>query len=232
MRWPATAGTTAASWPCPPPSSGDLRKSRDALEQITGEAVVGYRAPTFSVVRRTAWALDVLAEEGFLYDSSIYPVRHDRYGVPEAPRGPFLARGHARTILEFPPATLKVGRMTPAPAGAGTSGCSRWRCCEGACGRRRGPDGRRGDAVLPPLGVRPGPAAIAAAAAEPVADLRRDRPRPSPPGDAARRPPGRPGRRCGEVPARAPRGPHDIHARPVTRVDRRGPPVTNPRDDR
>ena len=97
----------------------DLRQSRDALEQITGEAVSGYRAPTFSIVRGTSWALDVLAEEGFLYDSSIYPVRHDRYGVPEAPRWPFLARGHARTILEFPPATLKVGRMTLPTGGGG-----------------------------------------------------------------------------------------------------------------
>ena len=71
----------------------DMRTSKEALEQATGAAVVGYRAPTFSIVRQTAWALDVLAELGFLYDSSIYPVRHDRYGIPDAPRGPFLARG-------------------------------------------------------------------------------------------------------------------------------------------
>src|SRR5262249_42579651 len=58
----------------------DIRKSQDSLAQITGEAVVGFRAPTFSVVRETAWAIDVLAEMGFSYDSSIYPVRHDRYG--------------------------------------------------------------------------------------------------------------------------------------------------------
>ena len=67
----------------------DLRRSKHALEDLTGAAVVGYRAPTFSITRQTAWALDVLAEEGFLYDSSIYPVRHDRYGVPGAPRTPF-----------------------------------------------------------------------------------------------------------------------------------------------
>src|SRR5487761_1158885 len=69
----------------------DVRKSMDALEQATGEAVRGYRAPTFSILRETAWAIDVLAELGLDYDSSIYPVRHDRYGVPAAPRGPFLA---------------------------------------------------------------------------------------------------------------------------------------------
>jgi polysaccharide deacetylase family protein (PEP-CTERM system associated) len=97
----------------------DLRRSRDALEQAAGAAVVGYRAPTFSIVARTAWALDVLAEEGFLYDSSIYPVRHDRYGVPHAPRGPFLARGEAGgEVLEIPPATLRVlGGNVPAGGG-------------------------------------------------------------------------------------------------------------------
>jgi polysaccharide deacetylase family protein (PEP-CTERM system associated) len=85
----------------------DVRKSRDTLEQVTGEAVVGYRAPTFSIVRQTAWALDILAEMGMLYDSSIYPVRHDRYGVPHAPRSPFRARGEKTAILEIPPATLR-----------------------------------------------------------------------------------------------------------------------------
>ncbi|HYV35474.1 MAG TPA: XrtA system polysaccharide deacetylase [Gemmataceae bacterium] len=86
----------------------DLRKSKDALEQVTGQEVVGYRAPTFSIVRQTAWALDILAEEGFEYDSSIYPVWHDRYGVPGAPRGPFWAKGANGGILELPPATWRV----------------------------------------------------------------------------------------------------------------------------
>jgi polysaccharide deacetylase family protein (PEP-CTERM system associated) len=90
------------------PSSfaADLRQSRDVLEQIGGEAVVGYRAPTFSIGRDTSWAIDTLAEQNFQYDSSIYPVRHDRYGVPDAPRYPFLARGFAHALLELPPATL------------------------------------------------------------------------------------------------------------------------------
>ena len=96
----------------------DLRTSCDALAQVTGAAVVGYRAPTFSILRRTAWALDVLAEEGMLYDSSIYPVRHDRYGAPYAPRGPFLARGLRNAILELPPATLRVPGVN-LPVGGG-----------------------------------------------------------------------------------------------------------------
>jgi polysaccharide deacetylase family protein (PEP-CTERM system associated) len=96
----------------------DVRRSKDALEQVTGEAVVGYRAPTFSVTRRTSWAVDVLADLGMLYDSSIYPVRHDRYGIPHAPRTPFCARGSRREILEFPPATLRLGGVN-VPIGGG-----------------------------------------------------------------------------------------------------------------
>ncbi len=86
----------------------EVRRSKDTLEQLTGAPVVGYRAPTFSVMRRTAWALDVLAELGLAYDSSIYPVHHDRYGVPEAPRWPFRARGGRHAILELPPATGRL----------------------------------------------------------------------------------------------------------------------------
>jgi len=96
----------------------DLRMSKDALEQASGAAVLGYRAPTFSLVRQTAWALDVLGELGLLYDSSIYPVRHDRYGIPDAPRGPFMAQGARHEILEIPPATLSV-RGVNVPVGGG-----------------------------------------------------------------------------------------------------------------
>jgi polysaccharide deacetylase family protein (PEP-CTERM system associated) len=96
----------------------DTRKSKDTLEQVTGEAVLGYRAPTFSIVRKTAWALDILSELGFLYDSSIFPVYHDRYGVPDAPRTPFIAGGDREVILEFPPATLRLGGLN-LPVGGG-----------------------------------------------------------------------------------------------------------------
>jgi polysaccharide deacetylase family protein (PEP-CTERM system associated) len=96
----------------------DVRRSKDALEQVTGAAVVGYRAPTFSVVPEMGWAIDVLAELGLLYDSSIYPVWHDRYGVPWAPRGPFLVQGRKYEMLEIPPATLRVGKRQ-LPVGGG-----------------------------------------------------------------------------------------------------------------
>ena len=97
----------------------DLRRSKDALEEVTGAPVYGFRAPTFSVVRETGWAVDVLAECGFTYDSSVFPVRHDRYGVPDAPRGPFRAVGHAREILELPPLTYRVAGVNLPVAGGG-----------------------------------------------------------------------------------------------------------------
>ena len=96
----------------------DLLKSKEALEQASGTPVVGFRAPTFSVVRQTGWVIDVLAECGFEYDSSIFPVRHDRYGIPTAPRSPFIAEGNERSILELPLATLRmVGQNFPVAGG-------------------------------------------------------------------------------------------------------------------
>lgn len=109
----------------------DVRRSKETLEDVAGVPVLGYRAPTFSVMPQTAWALDVLAEEGFAYDSSIFPVRHDRYGVPAAPRTPFLARGERRRLLELPPATLRLLGMNWPMGGGGyfrlfPLWCTRW----------------------------------------------------------------------------------------------------------
>ncbi len=68
----------------------DVRKSKGILEDLIGEKILGYRAPSYSITRQTLWALEILAEEGYLYDSSVFPVHHDRYGFPQAPRLPFL----------------------------------------------------------------------------------------------------------------------------------------------
>ncbi len=97
----------------------DVRTSKDALEQAGGAAVVGFRAPTFSIMRETAWAIDVLAEQGMLYDSSIFPIHHDRYGVPDAPRTPFIVRGVDRELLELPLLTLSLLGMNLPVAGGG-----------------------------------------------------------------------------------------------------------------
>ena len=67
----------------------DVRRAKEILENLIGTQIIGYRAPTCSITRDTLWALEILCELGFLYDSSIFPVRHDFYGFPEAPRFPF-----------------------------------------------------------------------------------------------------------------------------------------------
>ncbi|HEX5138153.1 MAG TPA: XrtA system polysaccharide deacetylase [Planctomycetota bacterium] len=80
----------------------ETRRAKALLEDLSGTAVTGYRASTFSIVERSLWALDILADEGFLYDSSIAPVRHDRYGIPSSPRAPHLRPARGGTITEFP----------------------------------------------------------------------------------------------------------------------------------
>jgi polysaccharide deacetylase family protein (PEP-CTERM system associated) len=80
----------------------DLKRARDTLEALTGSAVQAYRAPSFSITRRSLWALDILIEEGFRIDCSIYPTLHDRYGMVGAPRWPHHISRPAGTILEFP----------------------------------------------------------------------------------------------------------------------------------
>lgn len=98
----------------------DVRESRALLEDIVGRPVAGYRAPTFSITHRTAWAIDVLAEESYQYDSSVFPVRHDRYGVPDAPRFIHRARGPAGgSLIEIPPLTLRLAGMNWPVGGGG-----------------------------------------------------------------------------------------------------------------
>ncbi|NNL85244.1 MAG: DUF3473 domain-containing protein [Myxococcales bacterium] len=98
----------------------DLRRSRDAIQQAGGVAVEGYRAPSYSITERSLWALHVLADEGFRYDSSIFPIRHHRYGIPKFWRHPVrLDLGNGRSIQEFPMTTLRVaGTNLPMAGGA------------------------------------------------------------------------------------------------------------------
>jgi polysaccharide deacetylase family protein (PEP-CTERM system associated) len=98
----------------------DLRRARGAIEDALGVTPLGYRAPTFSITSDTAWALDVLCEEGFAYDASIFPIHHDRYGVPQAPDRPFAAVTPAGSrIVEFPAFTCRVGPLRLPMAGGG-----------------------------------------------------------------------------------------------------------------
>ena len=97
------------------------RDSKHLLEDLTGQAVRGYRAPSWSITRQTAWALSILADLDYTYDASIFPVRHPAYGIPNAPTRPFLAQPSRADppILELPPLTLRLlGRNLPAAGGA------------------------------------------------------------------------------------------------------------------
>lgn len=98
----------------------DLRESLDVLEGVTGRRPRGFRAPSFSIDHRSLWALDVLAESGVTYDSSIYPVTHPRYGVPDFSRTPCRIRTPGGSELrEFPMTTLRLmGRNLGASGGA------------------------------------------------------------------------------------------------------------------
>lgn len=97
----------------------DLRRSRDVLAEITGQAVRCYRAPTFSINRQTLWALEVLVEEGFRVDSSIFPIYHHRYGIPRACTSIHRIDTPSGTICEFPPAVVQFGPLRLPASGGG-----------------------------------------------------------------------------------------------------------------
>jgi polysaccharide deacetylase family protein (PEP-CTERM system associated) len=99
----------------------DVRRSRDAIEHAGGIKLVGFRAPSFSITCNSLWALQVLAEERFEYDSSIFPIRHDLYGIPNAPRWAHRRRlPSGQTIWEIPPSTVRIGRANLPVAGGGS----------------------------------------------------------------------------------------------------------------
>ncbi len=93
----------------------DLGESINILEDASGKKVLGFRAPTFSVVKDTFWSFEIMAKLGLVYDSSVYPIWHDRYGVPDAPRREYKAyESNGKTITEFPMSTVKIlGKNVP-----------------------------------------------------------------------------------------------------------------------
>jgi polysaccharide deacetylase family protein (PEP-CTERM system associated) len=96
----------------------DVRRAKDLLEDQGGVAVAGYRAPSYSITKQSLWALDVLREEGYTYDASIFPIRHDTYGIPDAPRHPYVMTRAAGELVEAPPSTVRLlGRNLPMAGG-------------------------------------------------------------------------------------------------------------------
>ncbi len=98
----------------------DVTEAKQILEDIIGEPVIGYRAPSYSITRRSWWALEILAETGYRYDSSIFPIRHYRYGIPGYERFPHrIDLGNGAGIWEFPLTTVSLlGFNFPIAGGA------------------------------------------------------------------------------------------------------------------
>ncbi len=98
----------------------DVRRARALLQDLSGQEIIGYRAPSYTIMARTLWALPVLREEGYRYDSSIFPIPRRRYGMPQAPRWPHrIELAGSGEIVEFPLPTVRVGPVNlPATGGA------------------------------------------------------------------------------------------------------------------
>ena len=97
----------------------ETRKAKKIVEDIIGQVVLGYRAASYSITEKSLWALDILAEEGFCYDSSIFPVRHDLYGIPGHQRFACAIERGNRGLLEIPLSTIRIGGMNLPVAGGG-----------------------------------------------------------------------------------------------------------------
>jgi polysaccharide deacetylase family protein (PEP-CTERM system associated) len=95
-------------------------RSKKLLEDITGSSVLGYRAASYSVTKQSLWALDILLEAGFAYDSSVFPIRHGTYGIPNAQLGPHrLATPAGGVLLEFPMSAANIAGLRMPVAGGG-----------------------------------------------------------------------------------------------------------------
>lgn len=115
VRSIARAGHEIASHGCmhdrvttltPDQFSRDIRRSKALLEDLSGQQVIGYRAPSYSINQTNQWAFPALQEAGYLYSSSVFPGRHDLYGMPDAPRFPYKPLGDG--LLEIPITTVEV----------------------------------------------------------------------------------------------------------------------------
>lgn len=96
----------------------DVYSSKALLEDVSGKKVLGYRAPSFSITPKTEWALDILLETGYRYDSSLFPISRKNYGFPDTPPLPHVLHRERGELLEFPLATLRIGpRLIPAAGG-------------------------------------------------------------------------------------------------------------------
>ena len=97
----------------------DVHRAKALLEDACGREVEGYRAPSYSITPRSLWALDILLEEGYRYDSSIFPIRHDRYGISVSERQPYSIERPKGRLIEVPASTARMGPLNLPIAGGG-----------------------------------------------------------------------------------------------------------------
>lgn len=97
----------------------DVRKAKAILEDLTGRVVVGYRAPSFSITKNSLWALPILVEQGYRYDTSVFPIVHDTYGIPGSQPGLHQISTERGALWELPPSTVEVGSVRVPVAGGG-----------------------------------------------------------------------------------------------------------------
>jgi polysaccharide deacetylase family protein (PEP-CTERM system associated) len=98
----------------------ETQHSKRLLEDTSGQPIIGYRAASYSITQESLWALQILQDEGFRYDSSIFPIHHDRYGIPDSSRFGYLVEGHGDSgFVELPPSTVRLAGMNIPIAGGG-----------------------------------------------------------------------------------------------------------------
>lgn len=139
----------------------DVARAKAVLEDVSGVSVQGYRAPTFSIAPRIApWAHAVLAETGHQYSSSVFPVRHDLYGAPDAPRTPW--RPDPNGVLELPMTTVRIGARNLPCAGGGWFRMAPYALFRAGLARVNGQEGLRGIFYFHPWEIDPGQPRVAA----------------------------------------------------------------------
>jgi polysaccharide deacetylase family protein (PEP-CTERM system associated) len=156
-------GHLRASEQSPRDFESDIVRAKRLLEDATGTAVAGYRAPSFSIGHGNQWAFDVIAAAGYRYSSSVYPVRHDHYGMPDAPRFPYRVR---ERLLEIPVTTTRLlGRNVPA-GGGGYFRLAPYRWSRWAIDKVNSVDGRPAIFYLHPWEIDPAQPRVAGVGAK------------------------------------------------------------------
>jgi polysaccharide deacetylase family protein (PEP-CTERM system associated) len=156
-------GHLRASEQSPRDFESDIVRAKRLLEDATGTAVAGYRAPRFSIGHGNQWAFDVIAAAGYRYSSSVYPVRHDHYGMPDAPRFPYRVR---ERLLEIPVTTTRLlGRNVPA-GGGGYFRLAPYRWSRWAIDKVNSVDGRPAIFYLHPWEIDPAQPRVAGVGAK------------------------------------------------------------------